>query len=235
MVGHDRTIGEDVFAISGVVMDLAAPGNGAPITGILPIAYDTPQEPEDSGGQTEGIGEIIGNDYVVKRILGKCFVSCYGSPDVFIPFAVRVTAGIFVARADEDEGYGVPLFSGADPFSFYSPQANRTIREPWMWRRDWILNPTTGVTFPDIEPFTFTEPYWGYPRTNAGYGSVLDGPHVDVKSRRRIKQDERLYFTACAQTASVNIDPTYPDTGVRLELHVRAFGQLTKPRNQGSF
>lgn len=40
-----------------------------------------------------------------------------------------------------------------------------------------------------------------YPDNNQNMGSVMDGPHVDAKSQRRVGNEERLFLIADAMVA----------------------------------
>lgn len=222
---------------------LDVPNTGNPVVGVTSITFD-----EDQDTPTTGLGneqtplvDLIGNEYFLKRIVGKVFVdlSVQDTGGVEITTdafqAVLVTAGFFVARQDRTDP-ATPLAWATNPDD-YNIQSTTVIREPWIWRRSWIL----GMGFPypaGVSIGIVTEPVNNYPPTNAAYGSAMDGPHVDARTARRVRQEERLFFTATAQTYPVSSTfSSHPEVVevVRCGYDVRLLGALRKARNRGSF
>lgn len=237
-IGTESATGDQGAPTSPLIAELNVPplanGDffGSPNQIVFPLVNDTPQDAFGGAAQTdEGIGEIIGNDYVVERIVGKIFI---GYTQVTSALSgnnsVLVKAGIFVARADSgnpDEPIGAS-------FNDYSPLALETVREPWMWIRTWMLS--NDRSDPQ-NPFARSSITFG--RTNYGFeagASSFEGPHIDVKSVRRIRQDERLFLTISAMGVNPRGDSTDDATGVvDAVIDIRALGALRKARNSSAF
>jgi hypothetical protein len=155
---------------------LNSPIAGEFITGVVPVVSDATPLVDGPGNNT--LSDIENSGYRLRRIVGKCFVARQANQG---PTNVAIIAGggFIVLRTAEN---GDPLNINAP--NSYSPFALRNDDSPWIWRRDWMLS---GID--DTNGFSF-------PRSNAFYGSVADGPHIDQKTARIIGHDERLFFVA---------------------------------------
>lgn len=234
---------------TGIDFSVDAPGNGTSNITIFPITFDSPQEVDSPNvNEASGLNDIIGNEYIVKRILGNCFVSrAANEADIVattIKQAVKVTCAFFVARAEDEThsgGVDEPIGSAllGDAIQEYGPTNADNIREPWMWRKTWLLGWSSTPRFPTQTVSVSTQQFsLNFPACNAYYASLIGGPHVDVKSRRRVRQDERLWFVAQARNwplNSANDGEVANETPVRGHLDVRMFGSLVKARNKSSF
>lgn len=247
---------------SGLAANLSVPPDGSTTIVISPMVPDVPLEGDDINNDAPGqLVQAIGQEYIVERIVGKCFTTVTAPADdppaAIFPKSVLVVAGIFVARANDSAaagGQNTPVGSASigEALENYSPSSVDAIREPWMWRRAWVLN--TGRNQPNFvtpqAPFGATVNNTGGLLTvgaptinsNLHYGSVLDGPHVDVKSVRRIGNDERLWFVITARTLDIrlqSIGQATPnaliDSGVAVYFDYRVLGALRKAKNHSSF
>jgi len=91
-----------------------------------------------------------------------------------------IGAGFIILKVDENTG--APINPTANS---YSPLDNNNLRDPWIWRRTWMLtNDFSNNLTEDYE----------FPRSTTDYGSVLDGSHIDQKTARRVSDEERLFF-----------------------------------------
>lgn len=196
---------------------------------LIPLLLDQPQESGDIAGTS--LVDIVGSEYFIKRIVGKFFCSYQQVIDdeVSIPQSVLVTAGFFIARADTGLANALPVGTD-DALNNYSPAAALNIREPWIWRRAWMLgnNRTVAVT-------TIQNPQW--PERNTDYGSVMDGPHIDARTARRVRKEERLWFAVSAGRAFSDAQegtPTSPGN-VNWLLDYRVLGALRKSVARGAF
>jgi len=218
------------------------------ITSILDLTFDQPLEDEavSSGTDRSTLADIVGSEYILRRIVGKlfCFVDA-NDGTLASQFGALVTCGFFVARAEDSttEAAGISLPIGtetaAETRENYSPAAVSTVREPWIWRRRWLLGNAgraqqTGVASKSGLSF--------FPTTNAGYASVMDGPHIDAKTVRRVSQDDRLWFAASSRILNPNFaDPFNPPAlggqseRVNFHLDYRLFGRLVKASARGAF
>lgn len=218
--------------LSGRSFEIAVAANVAatPIitTLILAVTSDAPIDNTDVGN-TNAL--IMGQEWFLERIVGKLFLGNAlqdsGSPPTAVN-SVLIGAGFFVARAnDADSGGGVntPIGSAtvAERNPNYSPLHLDAIREPWLWRRTWVLG----------GDLSLGAGLSGNPLTNSSYGSVLDGPHIDAKSVRRIGQDERLWFAV--STASLTTNETQTSGVVQGYLDYRILGALRRARGKSAF
>lgn len=229
-IGTDRQNDEDVeYRMAVRRMSFDADWRGNVVQEVIDLTNDVPVEDQDIA--TRSLADVVGSEYFLKRIVGKVFIDIERDSDNQLVNQVLVGAGFFVARADEN-GAGPIDFATAGTelirFDNYSPLAQRTMREPWIWRRTWMLQdvgpPSLGVV-------------QKYPQANVGYGSVLDGPHIDAKTKRRIGNDDRLYFIVSA-TQWPNIVPgegPYADYSIEITLDYRLFGSLRKAKTRGVF
>lgn len=222
---------------------------------IAPLIPDVPMEGDSINPDAPGqLVQAIGQEYLLERIVGKILIGVRGGreADLFPTTisTVLVGAGIFVARAnDADVGGGVntPIGSAtaAERQENYSPLAEECIREPWIWRRIWLLgNPATDMRggYSPSTGLIAQEKHTVFPPTTAHYGSVMDGPHIDAKSNRRIGNDDRLWLAIAATNwESADGSTVYPDASSGSQLFLagyidyRILGRLVRARGKSSF
>lgn len=239
--------------LPGIDFALGVDSAGTITTGIIPLTADAPKEPADNDPRTTTgiLPDIVGQEYFLKRIVGKFHIAHVGfalyaggvpteGTITTFPNATIVGAGIFVARADDLSAGGVDLPVGATVGATlreqYSPLHVNTIREPWVWRRTWILgNPLVKLAF-QRGSLTAVNGFAGgfFPPTTAGYGSIQDGPHVDAKTARRVSNDDRLWLAVSTQTWPVNT-AFQTDTEIRGHFDYRILAQLRRAFNRGVF
>lgn len=220
----------------GIIGNFAVPANtsssvlgGPSILRVFPAVQDEPLDEETSQDNPGNLARIVGQEYILERIVGKAFIA--GVSDSIGedtgPKAILVTAGFFVARVDP-QNQNFPIGStegGVDNIEFsemYGPQNLRTVREPWIWRRSWML----GTEFDNTQPLT------AFPNTTGFYGSVADGPHIDAKSKRRVGNDERLFFALEGRSFSASDER---DGTVSFVIDYRVLGRLVRAHNRSSF
>lgn len=125
-----------------------------------------------------------GNEWKLDRIVGGCHIHCKeadtgGDQWDFI----EVSAGIFVARAEDDDNSAPDLYQDE-----YDPLNRQNIQNSWAWRKTWILaNPAASAVLRD-----------DFPISNINYPGGMMGPEVDVKAKRRIRREQRLWFVISA-------------------------------------
>jgi len=240
LVSEDNESYVSGFAFSDPVDD-----DGGISTVCFPITADAPAYQGDNVGNNTTMAEVIGNEYFLDRIVGKLFIQYAPSEEVDLDVTagpVLVSAGFFVARAD-DANFQNPVGGGsaAELRDNYSPLELDTIREPWIWRRTWLLGlagwqsaaPNSG-TSGDATARGFVSKW---PCANWMYGSVSDGPHIDAKTKRRVGQDDRLWLAI-----SNSYVPTWPkkgngqqSSGIYGYFDYRLHGSLRKARSTGKF
>lgn len=177
---------------------------------VSPLTFDTQVDPENA--QNFGIGTtfppnlrdlVSGSEWSLRRIVGKLFCVCYDTgPHTTDPGTaplIDVGAGIIVCNTDEN---GTPLTD----FDEVNPLAQSAAEDPWVWMRHWILstrpttmlNDDTSGVLPN-SPLVFYEMAGHLPHANWQFGSVQDGPHVDQKTVRRIRRDQRLFLVVATR------------------------------------
>lgn len=225
------------FPVLGTAVDGGVTGNetlpgfpftvGSPITEgagdplITPLIPD--REPDVPTTSDENLVDFLGSDYIVKRIVGKIYGFASAAAGTSPPI-ILFAAGIFVARANESNpNEAIGASTAAERVLNYGPLDVSNIREPWMWRRTWVLkNSNSNGAF-----------------TGAGLdstyhaGSVMDGPHIDVKVSRRVRNDERLWMAL--QAATILIDGASTPASVDGFVDYRVLGALRKAKNRSAF
>lgn len=119
-------------------------------------------------------------NYFLRRVVGKLFCQIWqqDNQDAEATSTVMCTAGIIVRKVDQ---LGSPTSLDVFPTSYENSQ------DPYIWRRNWVL-----TNYLAKSPATVK--VWSFPTMNADYGSVMDGPHVDAKTARRVGAEERLFL-----------------------------------------
>lgn len=238
---------------------IIATGDGKANAAIIPLTFDSPVE-TDGALATDPLVNFVGSEYLLRRIVGKVYASVSQQVNTeqnqaaSIDFdAVLFTCGFFVARANDigspPIGTDLPVGAGitvGQTINLYSPDHPDVIREPWIWRRTWILGNQAKKFLPVIaaNPTIFSDlPLTMFPTNNAEYGSVHDGPHIDAKTRRRISSDDRLWFAIAARQLDsrngANLIPTLDLIRTNCEiqgiLDYRLVGSIRKAHNRGNF
>jgi len=180
-IGQTAETDENLGIIYGAISCSAA---GTITTVTHPLVKD--EQPEQT---TESLAEWTQGGYLLKRIVGKFFCGMHQkAPEegAFTPGFAVLSAGLEVLRCSSDNN---PMGAAA-PEQNYATILEGNETDPWIWRRDWILaNGNANDTSTAAEAWEWA------PYTNAEYGSVMDGPHVDVKVGRRIGPEERLFLS----------------------------------------
>lgn len=196
----------------------------------VPVTSDYTENPSDST-TVETLRDLVeGQDWLLRRIVGKCFVHAH-SISSFSPGAqwpkVCVTAGFFVARAlDEDQAQCGLEDEEVDPFGRIN------VMQPWIWRNQWIL------TNPQADTATITQ-QGSYRINNSIFAGTREGPQIDTKIARRITKEHRLWFAASVfgidddeilVTGSKASQPI-----VKIQLDIRILGAMRRGKNVSSF
>jgi len=232
---------------SGRTFGITVATTGEQTVLISELTFDRPVEGDNLTSQATPLGTVLGNEYFLKRIVGKLFAAyrprTNQNNDPSQPTGALFGAGFFIARANDDsQGADSPIgsASASERVENYSPLSEDTIREPWIWRRTWILgndamrrqhiNPNLTLEAIDQDAATV------FPPSTAGYGSVADGPHIDAKTARRVKQDERLWFVVATRTCPFS-DVITPQQSGTIDgyLDFRLLGALRKARQGSAF
>lgn len=204
---------------------LAVAFNGDLVTAVHALTVDYPAEAVQNV-QVESLADYQESGYRLRRIVGKfyCAANQYvGDGQVTAyPSHMLVGCGFIVLRVDPSTG--APLRASTP--SYYNPLARDNIRDPWIWRRTWLLSNSFAV--PAAQSVSG---HLEYSRTNEEFGSMSDGPHIDARTARRISVEERLFMVVGTQWPGFGSPPN-TDGGV---VYTAEFRFLTSPlRVQGN-
>lgn len=181
----------DGFQNGGFQQGITAPGVGGSGVAIWPVVKD---EPQNITGVGQTLSDLEGSAYRLRRVVGKAFISPAQIPSSELSqneaTSWLVTLALIVLKVDFDGR------QQAASNLAYDVQALDATRDPWIWRRSWLLTNTIGqagldAAEPGSRPLI-------YPSSNAEYGSAVDGPHIDAKTARVVSDEERLFFVASA-------------------------------------
>lgn len=207
------------------------------------VTFDTQISPEDAEtGVTVGaipptLRDLVsGSEWALRRVVGKCFVTVTSGVGTVDPSsrapAIEVGCGLIVCNTDED---GVPTTD----FDQVNPLAQTTAEDPWVWLRHWLLTTVPPVTGAGDGSGSLVK--WvaasHLPMNNTRYGSVMDGPHVDQKTARRIHRDQRLFFVMATRPTYLTEvdDPTTGQISVYARYMFRFLGNTIGSRgNRGN-
>lgn len=219
---------------NGRVLALSSPVDGTTDVGFADLLNDTPSEDVILNQATvTTMVASAGNEYFIRRIVGKLFASTNVAADSNAASAYLLGVGIFIARAgDADQGAGlenlpINASNAAGAIDNYSPLRTENIREPWIWRRTWVLG-RSGQAASQFGQHQF-------PSTTAGYGSIQDGPHIDAKTARRVRDGERLWLVAASRNYVLNEVATTNPGGIEIYLDYRVLGAMRKAHNRSAF
>lgn len=202
--GGNSAIGIGVFTPSGVI--------GGTTTELFPIVKD---EPQNLTTATETLSDLEGSAYRLRRIVGKLFVAIeqtVAGVTVTTANNIIVTAGFIILRVDNA---GQPLNSSAPT---YDVQAIDQARDPWIWRRSWMLTniPNVPLAAGNTNGFILGNP------SNTQSLSALDGPHVDAKTARVVSDEERLFLVVSTIAVDGNDQQTTNRATILWDLRVLA-------------
>lgn len=244
-------INEGADSVSGISASIPLLTTGLTNAAIVPITFDDPQEDKEATPESQLL-EFVGQEYILHSIIGSFLASysCNPAGGSFndIPAAL-VVAGFFVARSADDAGGTtdtLPIGAATvqEIRDNYSPLSGQTIREPWIWRRAWILGQSwprqTANGFPIAgAPLVGTGVVGSngqaFPSSTAGYASLASGPFFRTKTRRRVRQDERLWFSVAAVNWPLETLSAGQTNQVDFYLDYRIFGDLVKAKNRSAF
>jgi len=202
--------------------------NGGVTTAITDVTFDDPRGANLADtAVTTPMAEFLRSGYMLRRVVGNLFVHpiVTSSPEGYS--AAIVTFAMFVARADEATDNIAPIGSltGPEQTQNYDPTHNDNVREPYLFRRTWILG----------TPFTTTGDGTNkFPTTNAGYGSAYEGTFVDQKTLRRVDGDNRLWAVLSARNYPVGAAHT-STVSIRAHFDFRYLGRPISTAKRGAF
>lgn len=192
----------------------------APIN--VPVAYDqTLEDDTDSSTSIITMKDLAeGQDYYLDRIVGKVWGELFQTESTTMPLEILLCAAFAILPTSD----GQPLQPALSSDSRNPLKSNNSM-DPWIWRRTWKLYNNAPLK-PEAQ---------GQPVCIAQYGSVMDGGHVDAKTRRRVRHNERLFFVSSALCLFESSDPSSGVNGITIGFDVRLHGGMRRHRNRGSF
>lgn len=239
----------NTLSLTGIDQQVAVTDDGKAFTRIDTLTFDAPDE---GLYESSTLADIVGSEYLLRRVVGKFHAAYIGEESS--PLFAKLSLGLFISRAsggnetDSQTPIGAPSQAfdqdgeGREATENYSPLAERTMREPWLFRRTWILgNSNNSQTSAD--PGSTTGTYnpaalaWEiFPPSTAGFGSVLDGPHIDAKTLRKVGQDDRLYMAVSASRWPLGgAAGQGPEGLINYHFDYRIFASLRKAKQVGRF
>lgn len=211
----DQAVGDSNSIAQVFQIDISGP-SGTTIVGVAPQILDIPAAAGVAGEAS--LADFEQSAYRLRRIVGKVFVAkAQTDPDTFgPPKSVLCTGGFIILRVDQN---GNPVNGSTD--ARYNPQLADSERDPWIWRRSWIL----GNAFNAVPGSTTIPGGDLWPKNNSEYGSVQDGPHVDAKTARIVRDEERLFFCGAAMALDGDAQNI---VGIRWVTEVRVLGSMLR-------
>lgn len=177
----------------------------------FPITFDFGQEatqvqalaPPVVGGFT--LADMVSSGWRLRRIVGGVYAAFTptgsGALDVPVdqPAGAAFTVGFMVRNVDQ---------TGSPSALQYVDVLNADdASDPWIWRRTWILGQGERMSRSAIPASALqdTRPVGGaisdgnagfakFPWTNAEYGDIRSGTHVDAKTNRIIGPEQSLFI-----------------------------------------
>jgi len=221
---------------SGREFELDTNANGTTNVIISELTFDEPSEGDFLDSTFNKLSEIIGSEWFLKRVVGKLFIGrvtlSAPDPEQTAHPGILVGAGFFVARSDDRQGPAgakQPIGSATltERVENYNPLGEECIREPWLWRRTWVIGGDSNRNLGESG-------FRNFPASNAFYGSMSDGPHIDARTARRIGQDDRLFFAVATMGLPIGQIVDEP-TVIDGYLDFRLLGALRRARGDGKF
>lgn len=156
---------------------------------VFPVVLDYQSSVGISAPGVENLSDLYNSSYRLRRIVGQLHVSHVqtaigAGPFEDNPTAALVTVGFIVLRVNPESQE--PLDAAA---SRYSLQSLDNTRDPWIWRRSWMLADRTLWAANQLGGSAGA--YLAY---SGEFGDVRSGPHVDAKTARVISTEERLFM-----------------------------------------
>lgn len=226
-IGEPAYSGDDLSANPSFIHNTSTLTLGGGRIGTLEFALfqDNPPERYPLGAAANialwdrsSLASMVDYGYHLRRIVGKLHIHVATpaeNPVLREHSGLVVTCGLMVRRVDSDSGLAEATGTEANA------SALATVRDPWIWRRSWLLR---NGAIPNIlntgaSPVGATDDanmLLNSPFTPAGYGSVLDGPHVDAKTHRVVGPDERVFL-------DVTVRIPFADSGTPTDWDVSTF------------
>jgi len=171
----------------------------------IPLTFDLPPESAVAAGTAESLADYELAAWRLERFVGKLHLKCLESrftvvQDQNVIYEPLFVAASLIVRRVDSAGNAL----ASTNFDTVNNQLAQNIRDPFVWRRTWVLE--EGKTYVNLDANESQERS-SWPETNSAYGSVMDGPHIDTKSKRFIGPEERLFFEITTAPVNWDADP----------------------------
>lgn len=191
-----------------------------------PLTFDTQIDPENAqqdtalGAFAPRLRELTaGSEWNLRRVVGKifCGVSATFGTRAISPPAIEVGAGLIVVNCDED---GIPTTD----FDQVNPLAQQSVEDPWIWERHWMLGTyaPSAYSASNLTPIDLGSQL---PMSNVGK-PAFEGPHVDQKTARHIKRDQRLFLVVATRPSTLVAGDTFEANGTGITVYFRYMFRL---------
>lgn len=200
---------------------------------VISLVPDETFLPDQANASSQTLRDFTeGQDWFLKRVVGKCWVAASQGPAAVNQITswahVAVACALFVARAQDDNAELPDL-----TVDEYDPWNSQNVRQPWIWRRSWVLSDN------EVTNTGNTHYPWDFMNSNLIVSSSLDGPHIDAKTARRIRREERLWFVASCVPFTNFLDDggavSNSTLKVSVNLDYRILGAMRKSNNRSTF
>lgn len=179
------------------------------------------------------LGDYTQDGYILQRIVGKLRMAMRLNANQEgqsnYPAIAFVKAGFEILNVHGGAaGSQLPL--AQDPIE-YNSMRSLNERDPWIWQRSYMF---TNNAIANIDTYSdLTQSFWnaGSPG-NLLYNATFDGPHIDVKVKRRVGPDQRLFFMLDTWQPDALDEQVGLDGNVDFWLDYRVLGTPTKTSNR---
>lgn len=192
--------GQNSFLTFGVDNADVSPLNVPDATAVvdIPLVLDNDSKEFAEAGslatwQDQTLADAQSLGYRLRRIVGSLWAFAAPSTDQAItPSLLMCGAGLIIRRVASDTGAPALVLQERDVLGLGN------IRDPWIWRRTWIINPVlsdpAGASSPSADD-GLSDFRTGFNETNAFFTGPNGTPTVDQKTARNIGPEERLFLS----------------------------------------
>lgn len=152
--------------------------------------------------------------WISKRIVGSVFVGVGNSAGASAVGTAIVGAAIFKESVTENNALETGHFDKYNPLDQATGQVRRLWQRIWVLNNPWYTQSGSGLLAAGID----------FPTSNAEYGSIREGTHVDVKVKATMELGTNLYFGLWATTLQV-AEGNEGDCDIWFIPNLRCFGK----------
>lgn len=156
--------------------------------------------------QAQNLADVQGFGYSLRRIVGclEVAVAPAENGQNITPSVVAVTAGLIVRRIASDNPNQSQM--AAVSSSQVNPQRLDNATDPWLWRRTWLMSPGNAGPTPSAPS---ADDGWSqfagvYQPSNSVFTGMNKTASIDVKGRRVVKDEERLFLNVGVRPVGIN-------------------------------